>query len=199
MSLSQDLTAQVWLKTALPLAEILATSSDRCSNTGPRFTHRRTAPINQDKLSAYSVSLAIITLIARFMGSTWGPFGADMTLVAPWTLHSGQWSFLLPTFSIRNEAASGTRRPNLGIPLGNFLQRIPLQCQHTLPLAQIWFHYVHVMLSKCTCNAKPNSNFRRTFTTSNAIFYVDMAVNSLKTKFVEFWDIAKPMVYITDH
>ena len=35
------------------------------------------------------------SLIARFMGSTWGPSGADMTqvgpMLAPWTLLSGLW------------------------------------------------------------------------------------------------------------
>ena len=35
------------------------------------------------------------TLIARFMGPTWGPSGADKTqvgpMLAPWTLLSGQW------------------------------------------------------------------------------------------------------------
>ena len=37
----------------------------------------------------------ISTLIARFMGSTWGSPGADRTqvgpMLAPWTLFSGQW------------------------------------------------------------------------------------------------------------
>ena len=42
MALSQEflpMGAQVSLKALLPLAEILATASDRCSKTGPRFTN----------------------------------------------------------------------------------------------------------------------------------------------------------------
>ena len=47
--------------------------------------------------------LRITTLIARFLGPTWGPSGADRTqmgpMLAPWTLLSGKqpsvWSYLL--------------------------------------------------------------------------------------------------------
>ena len=42
---------------------------------------------------SYTVSLHSPTLIARFMGPTWGPSGADRTqvgrMLAPWTLLSG--------------------------------------------------------------------------------------------------------------
>ena len=42
----------------------------------------------------YEVDLSRTTLIARFMGSTWGPSGADRTqvgpMLVPWTLLSGQ-------------------------------------------------------------------------------------------------------------
>ena len=48
--------------------------------------------------------ICIITLIARFMGSTWGPSGADRAqmgpMLAPWTLLSGkviQLFHILPT------------------------------------------------------------------------------------------------------
>ena len=37
------------------------------------------------------------TLIARFMGPTWGPSGADRTMLAPWTLLSGHWIEALST------------------------------------------------------------------------------------------------------
>ena len=41
------------------------------------------------------IPLTRATLIARFMGPTWGPSGADRTqvgpMLAPWTLLSGQW------------------------------------------------------------------------------------------------------------
>ena len=42
-----------------------------------------------------STSNCILSLIARFMGSTWGPSGADRTqvgpMLAPWTLLFGLW------------------------------------------------------------------------------------------------------------
>ena len=45
--------------------------------------------------SFYSLQ-TLLTLIARFMGPTWGPPGADRTqvvpMLAPWTLLSGYWS-----------------------------------------------------------------------------------------------------------
>ena len=45
-----------------------------------------------------------LSLIARFMGPTWGPCGADRTQVGPmftpWTLLSGLW---IDTFSTANE------------------------------------------------------------------------------------------------
>ena len=41
-------------------------------------------------------SLTVRSLIARFMGPTWGPYGADRTqvgpMLAPWTLLSGMIS-----------------------------------------------------------------------------------------------------------
>ena len=49
-------------------------------------------------------NLNIITLIARFMGSTWGPSGADRTqvgpMLAPWTYLSGLF-MILPLNSLR--------------------------------------------------------------------------------------------------
>ena len=47
------------------------------------------------------------SLIARFMGPTWGPSGADRTqvgpMLAPWTLLSGMtlWQIVVPTMATR--------------------------------------------------------------------------------------------------
>ena len=53
--------------------------------------------------------LCIISLIARFMGPTWGPAGADMTLVglmlATWNLLSGLHCCWCPQSSFSNSAA----------------------------------------------------------------------------------------------
>ena len=55
-------------------------------------------PPHQGSVSIYRQSFHIWTLIARFMGPTWGPSGADRTqmgpMLAPWTLLSGDISII---------------------------------------------------------------------------------------------------------
>ena len=52
-----------------------------------------------------------ITLIARFMGPTWGPSGADRTqvgpMLAPWSLLSGAW-MLMPWYSTSSARLSSS-------------------------------------------------------------------------------------------
>ena len=54
----------------------------------------------------------VYTLIARFMGPTWGPSGADRTqvgpILAPWTLLSGQYMRL--AYNERNWVHARTRK-----------------------------------------------------------------------------------------
>ena len=51
---------------------------------------------------ALFVKISMPTLIAKFMGPTWGPFWSCRPqmgpMLAPWTLLSGQWSLSLKTF-----------------------------------------------------------------------------------------------------
>ena len=52
--------------------------------------------------------VGVSTLIARFMGPTWGPSGANRTqvgpMLAPWTLLSGQWP---PFVTLQDELGAG--------------------------------------------------------------------------------------------
>ena len=47
----------------------------------------------------YKTMVCVLSLIARFMGPTWGPSGADRTqvgpMLAPWTLLSGMFYSML--------------------------------------------------------------------------------------------------------
>ena len=59
------------------------------------YWYIRRIPVSFSGASIYNKSRRIMMLsqIARFMGPTWGPHGADMTqvspMLAPWTLLSG--------------------------------------------------------------------------------------------------------------
>ena len=59
-----------------------------------------TLSLHQNKTTASSITRKWLSLIARFMGPTWGPSGADRTqvspMLAPWTLLSGMFTNTKP-------------------------------------------------------------------------------------------------------
>ena len=88
---------------------------------------------------AVLISILASSLIARFMGPTWGPSGADKTqvclMLAPWTLLSGLWCNTLISASTGKLAASWL---------------VTLICC-------LWNNMEHLI--ECTLNLKTNEKF----------------------------------------
>ena len=96
---------------------------------------------------------ALTTLIARFMGPTWGPPGADRTqvgpMLAPWTLLSGMCHHY-QALSIRNWSHIGSQT--------RFWPRVIICCQfNLLPEAAVLDNWVrcHSVMIKVKINDLP--------------------------------------------
>ena len=102
----QPMAAQLSMKAAPPLAKILATASlthlwcvvaFRHVCATPRLGCCWTTPIVMHRLwrgnsKLYYSQSHVATLIARFMGPTWGPPGADRAHVGPMKIAIWVWS-----------------------------------------------------------------------------------------------------------
>ena len=84
--LIQDMVCFLWL------VQKLSTSSAAKFKVWSNFRYNK---VHYNTILHWLIPLAKATLIARFMGPTWGHFGADTTqmapMLAPWILLSGQW------------------------------------------------------------------------------------------------------------